>query len=98
MGFTATNGLKLRLGEKRVANRLQPYGLTMTKGNRDKGRAMGSVGLACACRGQLPAPVFFEPLGCQADAVLQGKGAGTKNPESLTHIDRIVGGHTLHAG
>ena len=58
---------------------------------------MGSVGLVRACRGQLPASVFFESQDCEANAVLQGKGAGTKNLKSLTHMDRIVGGHTLHA-
>jgi len=68
----------------------------MVTGNRDKERAMGSVELVRTRRGQLPAPVFFEPLGCEANAVLQGKGAGTKNPESLTHIDWIIGGHALH--
>jgi hypothetical protein len=59
---------------------------------------MGSFGLVRACRGQLPAPVFFEQLGCEANAVLQGKGAGTKNPKRLTQMDRIVGCHTLYAG
>jgi len=58
---------------------------------------MGSVGLVRGSRGQLPAPVFFESLDCEANAVLQGKGAGTKNPKSLTNMDRIVGGHTLQA-